>query len=104
MIVQREEPSYKSYQYLYDYALKLVEWSKYYKMHLKLRNILLDLLYVINNEIYIKTNRMNYPIHFINFDEHIKCLLYEFQRYKFPRNFQKIIRQLQQYHPRRQKM
>lgn len=98
------EPSYKSSQYLHDYACKLVEFLHKTKTKYRLKNLLLDFIFEINyhSNTTIK-NRMNYAIDFININENINCFLYECSKYKFPIQITKIIHQLQRYHQHHQK-
>lgn len=96
-----EEPSLKFYQYLHDYACKMVEFLEKNKIKYRLKYILLDFILETGSK---RNIRMNYPINFININEQINCFLYECSKYKFPRELKKIIHQLQQYHLHHQKM
>ena len=98
-----ETLSFKSCQFLHNYAFKMVEFLEKHKTKYKLKEILLDFIFHINYERNIK-NRMNYSIDFININENINCFLYECSKYKFPKDLNKIIHRLQQYHQRHQKM
>lgn len=98
------EPSYKSSQYLHDYACKLVEFLHKNKIKYRLKDKLLEFIFEISYHSNTKIkHKMNYPIDFININENINCFLYECSKYKFPNQITKIIHQLQQYHQRHQK-
>jgi hypothetical protein len=99
-----DEPSYKTYQYLHDYSLKLIQTLKRKQIKIKISDLLLDFNYLIQCESNIRSNRMNFPIDFINFEEHLNCFLYECAKYKFSREIRKIIHRLEQYQKHLQKM
>jgi hypothetical protein len=99
-----EEPSYKIYQYLHDYSLKLFQTLRKTKTKIKILDLLLDFNYLVQCEINIRSNRMNYPINFINIDEHLNCFLFECTKYKFSRKIKNVIYRLKQYQKHQQKM
>ena len=96
----QEEPSYKSYQYLHDYAWNMAKFLQQKNTKIKLYMELQYLRQLIQYEVNIRTNRMNYPLYFTNFDEYFNCFIYECSKYKFPREIKKSIHQLQKYQMR----
>lgn len=97
-----EEPSYKSYQYLHDYSIKIATFLKSQNTKHKIKELLLDFAYQLECEVNIRSNTMNYPIYFVNFQENFNCFLYECSKYKFSRTTTKIInRLLNHQHPQK---
>ncbi len=92
-----EIPSYKSYQYLHDYALNMAQFLKQKNTKIKLYIELHYLRTLFCDEMNLERYKINYPIYVTNFDEYFKCFLYECSKYKFPKVIQKSIRLLHQY-------
>jgi len=98
-----EIPSYKSYQNLYDYITKIIQFIKPQKRYVKVYLELIHFKNLIRYETNIKTMNMNFPFYIVDLNIHLKCLLHECSKYKFPKHFKKTIRYLHQYQMRLQK-
>lgn len=92
-----EIPTYKTYQFLHDYSLKIIEFLKNNNQCIKVQHLLKEFNYKIISKINIKTINMDYSFSFINLQEHLLNFLYECKKYKFPNDINKIIHSLQKY-------